>query len=101
MPGIPQSERMATRSKNAHQHPGKIVEPKTRRTKAQIEQDKELLRIAKEEKEAKKQAGIMRVARLEDKMAAEDNNTDSAHPRHRGKVFQVQATSPVNSLQSR
>ena len=102
MPDVPQSERMATCSKNAHQHPGKVVEPRTRQTKAQIEQDNELLQIAKEEKEAKKQAGIMRVARLEDKMAAEDNNADSAHPHHQGKVFlQVQAMSPVNLLQSR
>jgi len=101
MPGIPQSECMATHLKNAHQYPGKTVELKARWTKAQIEQDRELLKIAKEEKEAKKQAGIMCVARLKNKMAAKDNNTDSAYPRHWGKVFQVQATSPVNLLQSR
>jgi hypothetical protein len=97
MPGIPQFESIVTHSKNAHQHPGKIVEPKTQQTKAQIEQDKKLLQIVKEEKEAKKKAGIMCVVRHKNKMVAEDNNTDSAHPCHQGKVLpQVQAMSPVN-----
>jgi hypothetical protein len=103
MPAAPQFERMATCSKNIDQHPGKIAEPRKRRTKAQIEQDEEPQQIAKEEKKAKTQAGIMRVARLEDKMAAEDDNADSSYPRRRGKFFffEVQTTSPVNLLQFR
>ena len=87
MPAIPQSERMATCSKNADQHPGTVDRAKKRQSKAEIEEEKEFQRIAKEEKKAKRQNGIMRIAMLEDKMAAEDQNANSAHPRHLSKFF--------------
>jgi hypothetical protein len=34
----------------------------------------------------------MHIASLEDKMAADDNNANNAHPHHHGRFFLVQAT---------
>lgn len=43
--------RLNTRSKNAQQHPGKIEQPRKRRTKAEMELDRSRLQQEKEEKE--------------------------------------------------
>lgn len=72
--------RPATRSKNANQHPGTIVAPTKRRTKAEKERDDEMASLAKKKVDEAKQGAIMRVARLEDTMAIDDGNADGAHP---------------------
>ncbi|KAI0245226.1 hypothetical protein BJV78DRAFT_1288604 [Lactifluus subvellereus] len=75
-----------THSKNANQHPGVIVAPKGRRTKAEKAHDDEVQRVIKEQRAAKKKEAILRVARLEDEMAVGDNNACGAHPRHRHEL---------------
>jgi hypothetical protein len=72
--------RPATRATNADKHPGRIVK-RARRTKAEMEQERENLRQEKEAIVRKKDEEITRVARLEDQMAIEDVNAGSAHPR--------------------
>ncbi|KAI0244912.1 hypothetical protein BJV78DRAFT_1159394 [Lactifluus subvellereus] len=75
-----------TRSKNANQHPGAIVAPKRRRTKAEKAHDDEVQRVIKEQRAAKKKEAILCVVRLEDEMAVGDNNACGAHPRHRHEL---------------
>ena len=74
-----------TRSKNANQHPGTIVAPRKKQTNTEKQRDDEMASLAKEKVANEKQEGIMRVARLEDAMAVDDGNTDSAHPCHYSK----------------
>ena len=64
-----------------------VDKAKKRQSKTEIEEEKEFQQIAKEEKKAKRQNGIMRIAMLEDKMAAEDQNANSAHPLYLSKFF--------------
>jgi len=77
--------RPVTRSKNVNQHPGTIVAPRKRRTKAEKKRDDEMVTLVKEKVDEEKQRAIMRVARLEDAMAVDDSNTEGAHPRHYSK----------------
>jgi hypothetical protein len=74
----PPSARPVTRATN--KHPGHLVK-KTRRTKAEVEQDREYLRQEKEAAVRRKDEGIVEIARLEDQMAIDDANAGSAHPR--------------------
>jgi hypothetical protein len=81
----PPTGRPVTRSKNASQHPGKVLQMSKRRTKAEVEHDKALLRSKKEAETQKKNEGIARVAQLEDQMAIDDANIGNSHPRsHKG-----------------
>jgi hypothetical protein len=67
---------------NANKHPGLLLKKK-RRTKAEIEQEKALKQMERALKEKEKDANVLRIAQLEDRMAIEDANEESAHPRHR------------------
>lgn len=80
-------ERVATRSTNVDQHPGSVVAPKRRRSKAEKARDDEFARLAIKKVQGKKKEDIVRVARLEDAMAVDDNNAESAYPRHAGMTF--------------
>ena len=79
----PPTERPATRAKNANQHPGRIEQPSKRRTKAEMDHDRALQQEKKEAEKKRKNDGIARVAQLEDKMAIDEANIASAHPRSR------------------
>lgn len=79
----PPTERPTTRAKNANQHPGMIGQTRKRRTKAEIARDEALLLAKKEAEKKRKDEGIARVAQMEDKMAINDANVRSAHPRSR------------------
>jgi hypothetical protein len=79
--------RPTTRAKNANQHPGKIGQIRVRRTKAEIEHDKAVLREKKQAEEQKTNEGIARVAQLEDKMALDEADAGSAHPRSRAGIL--------------
>lgn len=76
----PTSERPNTRAKNVNQHPG-LVGRRQRRTKKEIEEEKAMLRSKKPAEEEGKKASIAQVAVLEDRMAIEDYEGESAHPR--------------------
>lgn len=66
------------------------VQRKARRTPAEVTQAKELARLQKEVKATKKEATIDHLAMLEDRMATDVADTDSAHPRHyNGKYFSI------------
>jgi hypothetical protein len=90
----PPTGRPVTRSKNANQHPGKVVQMRKRRTKAEVEEERALLRAKKEAEKQKKDEGIARVAQLEDKMALDDANIGSSHPRSQ-KGNQVDMLIPI------
>jgi len=76
--------RVTTRSKNVDQHPGSVVAPKRRRSKAEKARDDELAGLAIKKVQEKKKEDIARVARLEDAMAVDDHNAENAHPRYAG-----------------
>jgi GH15 family glucan-1,4-alpha-glucosidase len=89
----PPTGRPVTRSKNANQHPGRVVQVKKRRTKAEVESDRALLLAKTEAEKQKKNEGISRVAQLEDKMATDDANIGSTHPRsHKGIQLDMSLT---------
>ena len=70
---------ITTHAKNADTHPG-IVEPKQKcRNKAEIEADKKAAQEAKDAVEAKKKAGLTKIAKLEERM--EQDNANNATPR--------------------
>jgi hypothetical protein len=71
------SERQST-----NKHPGLLVKMK-RRTKAEVERDRALKQMERALKEKEREDNILRVAQLEDRMAIEDANEESAHPRRR------------------
>lgn len=64
------------------------IQKKTRRTPAEIAQEKDMIRLKREAKVKNKKAVIGGLARLEDGMAVDDAGIDTAHPRHRnGQCF--------------
>lgn len=67
------NNRVATRSKNASQHPGYLVPKQTRRTSEEIAAIRRAKEQAKADKEAVKEAGIKRVAEFEQNQAQEDS----------------------------
>jgi len=77
----PPTGRPVTRSKNANQHPGKVLQTRKKRTKAEVELEKALLLSKKEAETQKKNEGIACVAQLEDQMAIDDANIANSHPR--------------------
>lgn len=93
--GLPTTPtRIATRSKNADTHPGAILQGtrRVRRTKDEINQEKDLKNIQTEAKEQKKVANAIKKARgqayiaeLEDAEDAAIANADNVFPRHRIK----------------
>jgi hypothetical protein len=70
------SSRPATRAQNADAHPGLAAqgEKRRRRTKAEIEADKVKAAGEKAAKEAKKKAGLERIAAIEKRLVEEDND---------------------------
>ena len=62
----------ATRSKNANQHPGKIVQPRKRRTAEEMQQAKEAEAAEKQRSARKKNDSAKRIAEMEDRMAEDD-----------------------------
>ena len=66
--------RVTTRAKNAHQHPGLVDldNKRTRRTAAEVAAEHKLKVDAKNEKERTKRAGIQRVAKYEKSQAEQD-----------------------------
>ena len=84
----PPLEHVATRAKNADQCPGEILKKRKRCTKVEIECDNALLQEKTQAEEQKKNEGIAYVAQLEDRMAVDDANIGSAHPRnHSGTLL--------------
>lgn len=79
----PPTERPATRAKNATQRPGKVLQTRKRRTKAEMERDRALQQERKQTEKTRKNKGIASVAQLEDRMAINEANIESAHPRSR------------------
>jgi hypothetical protein len=73
--------RRSTRPTNADQHPGRVIQKRKRRTKEEIARDNEFLQNKRDEKWRQQTEGIERVAELEDQMAIDDANAESAHPR--------------------
>ena len=75
--------RIGTRAKNAEAHPGLQGEaPKRkRRTKAEIEADKQKAQAAKDANEMKKEAGLKKIAALEEKLEKNDANDATPRPR--------------------
>ena len=80
----PSAERLATRSQttNVDQHPGRIDQPRKRRTKAEIARDNALLEEKRNEKRRQQAKGIAQIAELEDRMAIDDAGAEGAHPRN-------------------
>jgi hypothetical protein len=64
--------RVQTRAKNADQHPGLAVPKRKRRTKAEMEEDRNRKKIEKEAAEKAKQDKILAAARLENAIEAND-----------------------------
>jgi hypothetical protein len=83
----PSADRRATRTANADQHPGLVLKTRKRHTKAEIARDKALEEEQKAKKMSQKNKGIQRVAELEDQMAIDDANAESAHPRKKKGSF--------------
>jgi hypothetical protein len=79
------SSRIATRTSNADKHPG-LQGKRKRRTKAEMDEDRQLKAEEKERKKSDNEKKIARIAVLENKMAVEDVETREApaprpHPR--------------------
>jgi hypothetical protein len=76
-----------TRSTNANAHPGNvIIKASGRRSKTEIEEEKkakEDRRKARETKKAIEKASITEIAKLENRMMAEDAMEESKFPRRR------------------
>ncbi|KAH7905685.1 hypothetical protein BJ138DRAFT_1105792 [Hygrophoropsis aurantiaca] len=72
---------ITTRAKNANQHPGKFLlrDKQVRRTMVQKAEDDQREHEALEQKAAARQAGLARIAAIEDRLAAEEL-FDSANP---------------------
>jgi len=83
----PVERRVATRTTNANQHPGRAVPIRKRRTKAEMARDKALLEEKKAEKKRQQTKGIERIAELEDRMAIDDAGAEGAHPRNQKGTF--------------
>jgi hypothetical protein len=90
----PNTTRMATRERNATVHPGVVLKnaQRVRRTKEEIEREKELKRIraeAKAQKKAtsddKKARGEARIAQLQEIEDASIANANSEFPRRKLK----------------
>lgn len=90
--------RVSTRSKNAHQHPGDILleGKRTRRSAAEVAEEKMRKHLARMERQKEKhdemerrKEGAKRVAELEDKMAVDDVQRGSAHPRYLAGKFRM------------
>lgn len=75
-------ERLATRAGNARQHPGRVSQPRKRRTKEEMARDKAIAEEKKERKKRQQTKGIARIAELEDRMAIDDAGVEGAHPRN-------------------
>lgn len=82
----PSTERLATRSTNANQHPG-LLPKRPRRTKEEMARDRALLEEKKAENKRQQDKGIERIAELEDRMAIDDAGAEGAHPRNRKGTF--------------
>jgi len=90
----PNTTRMATRERNATVHPGALLKDaqRVRRTKEEIEQEKELKRIRAEAKaqkkttsDDKKARGEARIAQLQEIEDASIANANSEFPRQKLK----------------
>jgi hypothetical protein len=67
-----QPAQKGTRAKNADTHPGAIIPTRKRRTKAEMERDRQAEAAASEQNEHKKKQALQRIAKLEDRMAVDD-----------------------------
>ena len=84
----PPTGRLATRSTNANQHPGRVVPVRKRHTKAEMERDKALQEEKKiPKKRCQQNKGIEHIAELEDQMAIDDASAEGAHPQNRKGTF--------------
>jgi hypothetical protein len=80
------TSRVTTRAQNAETHPGALAKRK-RRTKAEIEADNKKAEEAKAAKQAKKTAGLKKIADLEEKIEEDDANDATPRPKFpRGKI---------------
>jgi len=79
--------RMATQSKNATTHPGAILQDaqRVRRTKEEINQEKELKNAQMEANLKKKATGEAYIAQLKEIEAAASANADNEFPRQKPK----------------
>ena len=82
---VPNPNRIQTRAKNAFTHPGKIVseELRVRRRPEELEEEKRLRterRQAREQKEAALRSAVLEVAEFENKMAADDTESQAKFP---------------------
>ena len=101
---------MNTRAKNKTAHPGYADKPKTRRTRAEVEEDRKTKAEAKASREEAKQNGIIRMAEFEAADLAEEDLVDATPrplftPRQRSKrhnqaysgLTPIQATSDIDT----
>ena len=78
----PSKAGVVTRAQNSEQHPGMVDAKRKRRTKADMERQRALLKEEKRVRVQKEVESVERSAQLEEGMAAEDFAAKSAHPRN-------------------
>jgi hypothetical protein len=68
---------MGTRASNKSTHPGNVSKPATRRTSAEVQQEREAKAKAKADREASKKRGIVRTAEFEHADLANEDTVDA------------------------
>ena len=96
----PDPIRRQTHSKNADAHPGNVVlEASGRRNRNEIEEEKkakEERRKARETKNALAKASVMKIAKFENRMMAEDIMEENDFPRRRATGMHSSTWNTVN-----